>query len=183
MRSKPQRLLAGLCTVALPALAQVGLPGGSPLPLPGMSAPSPVGVPWGAPPVNPFLPANPFGAAPLAAGAPWLGGLAYPGLQLAPNWLSHQHLQYMTNPYLGGPAAGNPYLQPTLPLPFAPPAFSPSLPMLGQAGPRAPAGLPFAPLRPTNAQPANPYLVPAPGPAFPLDPAGWLGQMARPSGR
>ena len=181
----PRPLLTGLCVVCLPALAQVGLPGGSalPLPMPGMTT-TPFALPaWGGPAVIPFLLANPFGAAPLAAGVPWLGGLAHPGLQMAPNGLSHQHLLYLTNPYLGGPAAGNPYLPPALPLPFAPPVFSPGLPMVaqGQASPPWPAVV--SPAASLPARPSNPYLPPAPGQVTSPDPASWFGQRARPPGR
>lgn len=178
-----KRLLVGLYTLALPALAQTVFPGGSPLSVPGMSSAAPFLAPaWGAPAANPLLPIYPLGA-----GVPMLGGWVQPGLQLAPNWLSHQHLLYMTNPYLGGPAAGNPYLQPSLPLPFAPPAFSPGLPTAGQgpSAPRWPAAMPLPVATPFHGQPVNPYLPSAAGPALPLppDPAGWLGQMARPPGR
>ena len=34
----------------------------------------------------------------------------------------------MANAYLGKPAVGNPYLQPSLPNPFAPPGFTLGLP-------------------------------------------------------
>lgn len=183
-----KRLLAGLCAVSLHALAEVGLPGGILLPLPGMTAATPFAASaLRAPTVNPYLTVNPLAAGPYGAGALGLAGLAHPALQMTPNWVSHQHLLYMTNPYLGGPAAGNPYLQPSLPLPFAPPAFSPSLPIAGsgQPGMRWPAALSPAPSLPVYGQPSNPYLPAASGPAFPLplDPTGWLGPVARPPGR
>ena len=70
-----------------------------------------------------LLPFDLFGMGALpGTGTPVLGGLMYPGVQMAPNLLSHQHLQYMANPYLGKPAAGNPYLQPSLPTPLRRPA-------------------------------------------------------------
>jgi len=178
----PKRLFAALCAVCLPALAQSG----GPLPLPPFgigAAITPTAPSWGTT-ILPLLSASVWSAAPLGAGVPLLGGIAHPGLQMAPNWLSHQHLLYITNPYLGGPAAGNPYLQPTLPLPFSPPAFAPPPPMPGQASQRWPSAhipSPLSPMQPMPARPSNPYLqsAPVPTPLMPFDPSGWLGQTTR----
>lgn len=170
-------LLAGTLCIALPALAQTGFPGmANPL---GMMAP---------------VPFSPFGmGAPLGMGTPMLGGLMYPGMQMAPNMLSHQHLQYMANPYLGGPAAGNPYLRTSLPNPFAPPGFTPGLPFGGGYG-QPTMALPFLPAGAVlPGMPMNPHPSPSPGrppattPAqvmpLPFDPASWIGQFAKPPAR
>ncbi len=181
-------LLAGTLTLALPALAQTGVVGMHPALMltPGMA--NPLGMLAPAP-----FPSFGMGVLP-GVGTPLLGGLVYPGLQMAPYLLSRQHLQYMANPYLGGPAADNPYLQSSLPNPFAPPGFAPALPYGGGYGPPASA-LPFPPALPTASGPMpNPFAWPGPGqrhapppattPAqvmpLPFDPASWFGQFARP---
>jgi hypothetical protein len=109
-------------------------------------APSPFG--YGATPFgygNPLGLGSPFGlgsplglggmAAPLGLGLlnPLGGGMGntmYPAMQMAPNMMSYQHFNQMANPYAGGPFAGNPYLQRSMPNPFSPPAFSPSMPSM-----------------------------------------------------
>jgi len=178
-------LLAGTLFVALPALAQTGFPGMNPAMMPTAGMANPLGMM--APPL--FYP--------LGMGVPMLGGLVYPGMQMAPNLLSHQHLQYMANPYLGGPAAGNPYLLPSPPNPFAPPRYAPGQPLGGGYGQPA-LGLPFPPSSPVKPGPMmNPLPSPgagqplAPPPAttpaqvmpLPFDPASWFGQFARPPAR
>lgn len=184
-------LLAGTLFFTLPALAQTGFPGMSPARMltPGMANPLGMMAP---------VPFNPFGmGAPLGMGTPMLGGLMYPGMQMAPNMLSHQHLQYMANPYLGGPAAGNPYLQPTLPNPFAPPGFATGLPIGGGYG-QPTLALPFPTSGPVSPGPrTQPFPSPGAGQLFappptttpaqvmplPFDPASWFGQFARPPAR
>lgn len=178
-------LLAGVLIVTLPALAQTGFQGINPAIMlgPGMANPVAMMAP---------VPLNPFGA-----GTPMLGGLMYPGMQMAPNLLSHQHLQYMANPYLGGPAAGNPYLRPSLPNPFVPPGFAPGLPFGGGHGQPAMA-LSFPPSNALSPGPMmHPFQSPVPGrllapppastPAqvmpLPFDPASWFGQFAKPPGK
>lgn len=177
-------LLAAMLIVTLPALAQTGFPGINPAMMlsPGMANPLGMMAP---------VPFNPFGV-----GTPMLGGLMYPGLQMAPNLLSHQHLQYMANPYLGGPAAGNPYLRPSLPNPFAPPGFAPGLPFGGGHGQPVMAWPSPSSLRSQGSM-MQPFLSPVPArlltpppastPAqvmpLPFDPASWFRQFARPPGK
>jgi len=180
-------LLAATLCVALPALAQPGFPGMNPAMLPTAGMANPLGM-------MALLPFNPFG---MGMGTPMPGGLMYPGMQMAPNLLSHQHLQYMANPYLGGPAAGNPYLQPSLPNPFAPPGFAPGQPFGSGYGQPA-LGLPIPTSSPVMPGPMmNPFPSPLAGqplappsattPAqmkpLPFDPASWFGQFARPPAR
>ena len=108
--------------------------GGNPL----LPSPYGYGVPLGM--ASPFGLGSPMGglgaAAPLGLGMlnPLGGGLMgsamYPTVQVAPNMMSYQHYNQLTNPYAGGPFAGNPYIQRSLPNPFAAPAFSPSIPTL-----------------------------------------------------
>lgn len=141
---------------------------------------------------NPFAPASPNPLAmlglqsglanPLGALANPLGGLGAlntlgalgslgPALQLAPNLVSAGHMQQLTNPYMGGPFAGNPYLRQTIPLPFAAPAFSPGMPSwptMPAAQPAASGAFPLfqAPTRPVQAAPATQpmsSLLPPPG--------------------
>lgn len=129
---------------------------------------SPLGMMGG-----PMMMGGPFGP-----GAPVVGlGVMHPALQMAPNMMSYQHINQMTNPYLGGPFAGNPYLKPSLPLPFAPPAFAPGLPFGVGA-------------TPSGYQPASPYKLrydpsasPAPSavPTWPMPmPAGGARPAAAP---
>lgn len=182
-------LLAGTLFITLPALAQTGFPAMSPARMLTPSMANPLGM------MAP-VPFNPFGmGAPLGMGAPMPGGLMYPGMQMAPNLLSHQHLQYMANPYLGGPAAGNPYLQLPLPNPFAPPGFAPRVPFGGGYGQPAlpfPASGPVLPAPRTQPFPSPgagqlfappPAPTPAQGMPLPFDPASWFGQFARPPAR
>ena len=180
-------LLAGTLFTALPALAQMGYPAMM-LPSPGLANPLGMLAP---------APLTPFGlGVPSGFGTPLPVGLMYPGMQMAPNLLSHQHQQYMANPYLGGPAAGNPYLQPALPNPFAPPAFAPALPWGGHG--QQSVALPFAAARsapaspmPNPFQPRGPGQIIAPPPAttpaqvmpLPFDPTSWFGQFAKPPAR
>lgn len=159
-------LLVGLLFTTPPALAQMSLP----LPSPGL--PYPLAM---LAPTSPLA----FGlGASLGISSP-LPALMHSSMQMVPNLLSYQHLQAMTNPYLGGPAAANPYLLPGLARPFAPPAFTPGLPMVGQGqlGLRWPAAMPPGPSLPVFGQPGNPYLPAAPGPILPLPFAqpNWLG--------
>ncbi|HNA30565.1 MAG TPA: hypothetical protein PLQ64_11930 [Thiobacillaceae bacterium] len=96
---------------------------GSPL---GLGSPFGLGSPLGLGAVVAPLGLGLLGS-PLGGG---MGNAMYPALQVAPNMMSYQHLNQMANPYGGGPFAGNPYLQPSMPNPFAAPAFSPSMPTL-----------------------------------------------------
>jgi hypothetical protein len=70
--------------------------------------------------VNPLSMGAPMGLGmvnPLGMGVPVSGmGALYPALQVAPSLLTFSHMNAMTNPYLGGPFAGNPYLQQSNPL-------------------------------------------------------------------
>lgn len=133
--------LAGTLLVALPALAQTGFPGMNPAMMLGPGMANPLGM-----------------VAPLGMATPMTAGLLYPGMQMAPNLLSHQHLQYMANPYLGGPAAGNPYL----PNHFAPPSFAPGRPF---GGVHSQPVLPFPSFIPLSTGPMmNPFPSPGPGP-------------------
>jgi hypothetical protein len=135
---------------------------------------------------NPLAVLAPAPFSPYGMGTPVLGGLVHPGLQMAPNLLSHQHRHYMANPYLGGPAAGNPYLQPSLPNPFAPPGFAPGLPFGGGYGPALPAVFPVT-IGPMPSPMASPVpglrIAQPPAPPLPFDPASWFGPFARPAGR
>jgi len=83
---------------------------GSPLGLGGMAAPLGLGL------------LNPLGGG--------MGNTMHPAMQMAPNMMSYQHFNQMANPYAGGAFAGNPYLQRSMPNPFSPPAFSPSMPSM-----------------------------------------------------
>lgn len=153
--------------------------------------------------MNPMVMMHPLGMAnPLGmGGAPMLGlGMLHPAMQMAPNMMSYQHLNQMTNPYLGGPFAGNPYLRPTLPFPMTPPAFAPSLPFSRPAASPAPmfgmammpvvtpkvitpmdtAPLPFTLPGAHDARPRPPVLDTLP-PTF--DPSGWFKQRLAPSGQ
>jgi hypothetical protein len=130
--------LVATLLAALPAVAQTGFPAIHPA----MMFTPAMGHPLGMMAPAPFHPLRPV--APLGIGTPLLGGLVHPAMQMAPNLLSHRHLHYMTNPYLGGPAAGNPYLKPALPNPFAPPGFAPALPSGGFNPPALTLPLPFA---------------------------------------
>ncbi|MCX7673411.1 MAG: hypothetical protein N2Z63_07425 [Thiobacillaceae bacterium] len=188
-----KRMLFALLWPALPAVAQTALPLMPTLPFPLNLAAAP--WPSAGPAWSPVPALGSWGAA-IPFGAPVVGGLAHPGLQLGPNWLSHQHLMSMTNPYLGSPVAGNPYLRPSLPLPFTPPAFAPSLPAAGLSGwdgrraaalplayPGGSAPAPFAlPFNPHQIGGALPSMGPAPV-APPVDPSAWFRSLAQPSGR
>lgn len=108
-------------------------------PLGGLGSPLGLGSPFGL--------GSPLGlgaiAAPLGLGLlnPLGGGMGnamYPAMQVAPNMMSYQHLNQMSSPYGGGPFAGNPYLQRSVPNPFSAPAFSPSMPTM----PNMPFALP-----------------------------------------
>lgn len=107
----------------------------------GMGSPFGLGSPLGL--GSPFGLGSPLGLGALAAplglgllnplgglGGMGMGNAMYPALQVAPNMMSYQHMNQMANPYGGGPFAGNPYLQPSMPNPFSAPAFSPSMPTM-----------------------------------------------------
>lgn len=55
-----------------------------------------------------------------------LGALGGPALQLAPSLLTGSYMQQLTNPYMGGPLAGNPLFRQSSPLPFAMPGYAPA---------------------------------------------------------
>lgn len=121
---------------------------------------------------------------PMGMGTPMTGlGALYPVMQLAPSLLSFGHLNSMTNPYLGGPFQGNPYLQRGMPwssggwggpqqmapasqMPFSFPMMAPQ-----QAPqPASPGAFPFAMMAPPQSAPtappaAFPYPMPQPVPA------------------
>jgi hypothetical protein len=89
----------------------------------------------------------------------------YPAMQMTPNMMSYQHMNQMANPYAGGPFAGNPYLQRSMPNPFSAPAFSPSMPSM----PTMPFALPqqqggvggFMPMPQQQVPYYMPYQMPA----------------------
>lgn len=149
MKRLPLFLLAGLIGPAHSAGFEAFLN-----PMTMMTAPmSGYGNPFGSPYGNPFG-GNPFGgnpfsnplggltglgglgllAAPLGLGLinPFgMGNVTYPAMQMAPNMMSYSHYNQMGNPYANGFfGGGNPYMQRNLPNPFAPPAFSPSMPTM-----------------------------------------------------
>jgi hypothetical protein len=99
-----------------------------------------------------------------------MGNAMYPALQMAPNVMSYQHLNQMTNPYAGGPFAGNPYLQRGMPNPFSAPAFSPSMPSLPAlpfSVPQPQGGLTGIVPMPQQPQFFMPYAMPASPPPPP----------------
>lgn len=142
-----------------------------------------MGSPWGQPnpfgQMNPLAQFNPLGGVnPLLLGVPLVGlggmgmlgwGGMYPALQMAPNMMSYSHLNQVANPYLGGPFSGNPYLRQSMPIPFLPPAFSPSVPTLPFSQPQGMS--PFSPppglMQFVMPQQAAPRPVPGFFPAMP----------------
>ncbi|MCU0840284.1 MAG: hypothetical protein MUC79_01015 [Thiobacillaceae bacterium] len=146
---------------------------------------NPMGMMSPATMMNPVSMMGPMGmgmAAPMMMGSPMGMGVMHPAMQMAPNMMSYQHINQMSNPYLGGPFAGNPYLKQSLPLPFAPPAFSPSLPFGGQSPyPVVPMFGAAAPGYP-SAGPANPFMPAAQAPALPFPMPGFgAPQAAQPA--
>lgn len=129
---------------------------GSPLGLGGLAVPLGLGL------LNPL-------------GGGGLGGAMYPAMQVAPNIMSYQHMNQMSNPYAGGPFTGNPYLQRGMPNPFSAPAFSPSMPTMPTmpfAPPQQQGGFAnMAPAMPQVPQPyyAMPYSAPAMQQAVPVN--------------
>lgn len=181
-------LLAGVLFAALPALAQAAQPGLNPAVMAQATAmTNPLG--WGP---SASFPA--YGSAALLSGGTFpLGSLMHPGFQLVPTWLSYQYLQHLTNPYLGGPAAGNPFLKPLLPG-FAP---APSSPFTALERSRVPA-LPWPAFGPPPAAAGhNPFAahgmamlgsplaapVPAHAMSLPLSTTPWRGPHSWPGGR
>ncbi len=172
-------LLAGVLFAALPALAQTGYPAMNPtarMPLAAMA--NPLG--W-----QPAASFPPFGSpAPLGTGAFMLGGLMRPGLQLVPNLLTYQHLQYLTNPYLGGLAAGNPYLQPLLQSPPTPLGAALALPSIAYGTPGSTLPLPAFYALPAATGGHNPFAAAGLKPlASPLAPPQPVQIVPWPSGR
>jgi hypothetical protein len=128
---------------------------------------------------------------PMGMAAPMAGmGALYPAMQMAPNMMSFSHMNAMTNPYLGGPLQGNPYLQG---MPFAAPAWGMpqqaqqmpfSFPMMApqpalQPAPQQAFPFPMMPAQPqAAAQPAAPATA---YPAWPMMPPSQVAPAAAPA--
>jgi hypothetical protein len=119
---------------------------------------------------------------PLAMAVPMLGSGA---MQVAPSLLSFSHQNRMANPFMGGPAAGNPYLNSGfmgMPMPFnagSQPSSLPFMPQIAQPQPASgfqfPAGFAFPGIsQPQAVQQGafNPYFMGQAAAAAPAQPAG-----------
>lgn len=90
-----------------------------------------------------------------------IGALGGPALQLAPGLVTGGVMNQLTNPYMGGPLAGNPLFQQSSPMPFSLPNFGGqgySAPGYGQSSYSAPGYGSFTPSIPN--MPGLPFAAP-----------------------